>query len=50
MVFIFYFGGIIEFIYFKKYPIFYVNYACFYVLFFLTTLKHHSNKFLELKT
>jgi len=40
-----------EFIYFKKYHIFYVNYAYFYVLFFkivLTTLKYHSNKFLEL--
>jgi len=30
---------------FKKYHIFYVNYDNF----FLTTLKHHSNKFLELK-
>jgi len=52
MVFYFYFGGIFEFIYFKKYHIFYVNYAHFYVLFlhfFLTTLKYHSNKFLELK-
>jgi len=48
--FIFYFGGIFEFIYFKKYHIFYVNYAYFYVFyFFLTTLKYHSNKFLELK-
>jgi len=47
----FYFGGIFEFIYLKKYHIFYVNYAYFYVLFiyFLTTLKYHSNKFLELK-
>jgi len=32
----------------KTYHIFYVNYAYFYV-FFLTTLKYHSNKFLELK-
>jgi len=47
MVCFFYFGGIFEFIYFKKYHIFYVNYA--YYLFFLTTLKYHSNKFLELK-
>jgi len=46
----FYFGGIFEFIYFKKNHMFYVNYAYFYVLFiFLTTLKYHSNKFLELK-
>jgi len=30
---IFYFLGIFEFIYFKKYHIFYVNYAYFYVLF-----------------
>jgi len=44
---IFYFGGIFEFIYFKKYHIFYVNYAYFYV--FLTTLKYNYNKFLELK-
>jgi len=44
----FYFGGIFEFIYFKKYHIFYVNYA-FIFLKFLTTLKYHSNKFLELK-
>jgi len=29
--------------------IFYVNYAYFYVLFFKTALKYHSNKFLELK-
>jgi len=29
----FYFGGIFEFIYFKKYHIFYINYAYFYVLF-----------------
>jgi len=48
MVVFFYFGGIFEFIYFKKYNFFYVNYA--YVLFvFLTTLKYHSKKFLELK-
>jgi len=46
----FYFGGIFEFIYFKKYHIFYVNYAyfMFYFFIFLTTLKYHSNKF-ELK-
>jgi len=47
----FYFGGIFEFIYFKKYHIFYVIYA-YYVLFKkknLTTLKYHSNKFLEQK-
>jgi len=31
----FYFGGILEFIYFKKYHIFYVNYAFFYVLFLI---------------
>jgi len=31
---LFYFGGIFEFIFFKKYHIFYVNYAYFYVLFF----------------
>jgi len=39
-------GGIFEIIYFKKYHIFYVNYAYFYVLFFtffLTALKYHSN-------
>jgi len=48
MVFVFYFGGIFEFIFFKKSHIFYVNYASFYVL-FLSTLKYHSNKFLELK-
>jgi len=34
MVFYFYFGGIFEFIYFKEYHIFHVNYAYFYVLFF----------------
>jgi len=48
----FYFGGIFEFIYFKKYHISYVNYAYFYVsffTFFLTTLKYNSSKFLELK-
>jgi len=33
-VFYFIFGGIFEFIYFKKYHIFYVNYAYFFVLFF----------------
>jgi len=33
-VFLFYFGGIFEFIYFKKYHSYYVNYAYFYVLFF----------------
>jgi len=52
VVFLFYFGGIFKFIYFKMYHIFYVNYTYFYVLyleFFLTTLKYHSNKFLELK-
>jgi len=43
------FGGIFEFIYFKKHHIFYVNYA-YFILFFLTTLKYHSNKFLELKS
>jgi len=31
----FYFGGIFEFINFKKYHIFYVNYAYFYVVVFL---------------
>jgi len=35
MVFFILFGGIFEFIYFKKYHIFYVNYAYFYVFFFL---------------
>jgi len=52
MVFYFILGVFFEFIYFKKYHIFDVNYAYFYVLFFnffLTTLKYHSNKFLELK-
>jgi len=34
-VFFVYFGGIFEFIYFKKYHIFYVNYAYFYVFFLL---------------
>jgi len=34
-VFFFYFGGIFEFINFKKYHIFYVNYAYFYVVVFL---------------
>jgi len=33
-LFYFYFGGIFEFIYFKKNHIFYVNYSYFYVLFF----------------
>jgi len=33
MVCFFYFGGIFEFIYFKKYHIFYVNYTYFYVFF-----------------
>jgi len=47
--FYYYFGGNFEIIYFKKYHIFYVNYAYFYGVFFLTTLKYHSNKFLELK-
>jgi len=47
--FFYYFGGIFEFIYFKKYHIFYVNYAYFYFFYFLSTLKYHSNKFLELK-
>jgi len=50
---VFYLGDIFEFIYFIKYHIFYINYAYFYVLFFfnffLTTLKYHSNKLLELK-
>jgi len=45
-----YFGGIFEFIYFKKYHIFYVNELLhsfiFYIL--LTKLKYHSNKFLKL--
>jgi len=56
MVFFLNFGGILEFIYFKKYHIFYLIYAYFvvkYVLnvnFFLTTLQYHSNKFLELKS
>jgi len=36
--FFFNFGGIFEFIYFKKYHIFYVNYAYFYV-FFLNYIK-----------
>jgi len=45
-VFLFYFGVIFEFIYFKKYHIFYVNYDYFYVFFlffFFTTLKYHFN-------
>jgi len=33
----FYFGGIFEFIYFKKYHIFYVNYA--YFMFFFNNIK-----------
>jgi len=49
LCFYFYFGGIFLFIYFKKYHIFYVNYAYFYVVFLITTLKYDSNKFLELK-
>jgi len=52
MVFFFILGVLFEFIYFKNYHIFYVNYAYFYVFVFfkfLTTLKYHSNKFLELK-
>jgi len=46
-VFFYFILGIFEFIYLKKYHIFYVIYAYFYALFFLTTLKYH--KFLELK-
>jgi len=47
----FYFGSIFEFIYFKKYHIFYVifYYVVLFLNFFLTTLKYHSSKFLELK-
>jgi len=33
--FFFNFWGIFEFVYFKKYHIFYVNYAYFYVFFYL---------------
>jgi len=44
-----YYGGIFEFIYLKMYHIFYVNCAYFYVFNFLTTLKYHFTKFLELK-
>jgi len=47
---IFFILGVFLVLIFKKYHIFYVNYAYFYVLFiFLITLKYHSNKFLELK-
>jgi len=34
MVFFYFWGGNFEFIYFKKYHIFYVHYALFYVLLF----------------
>jgi len=40
-----YFGGIFEFIYFKKYHIF----LCKLCLFLRFLLKYHSNMFLELK-